>query len=63
MRITTKGLVLVLVGDAALLIGAVGLAGILQLSGSVGVSLIVVGIALNVFGVLEMIRAAREPNG
>ena len=62
MRITIKGLVLVLVGDAALLIGVLGLVGMLAMTSVVGVLVILAGIALNVYGVLEMIRAAREPH-
>jgi hypothetical protein len=63
VKVTTTGLALVFVGDAALLIGALGLAGVFQLSNTAGAASILVGIGLNVAGFLAMIRAARTPNG
>ncbi len=62
MQITTKGLTLVLAGDAALLVGALGLASVLELSRLAGIVLIVAGIALNAYGVLGIIRAAQQRN-
>jgi len=61
MRITTAGLLLILTGDAALVIAVLAFAGILQLSPPAAVLLLIVGIAFNIFGVARMIRAAREP--
>ena len=63
MQITITGLVLVLGGDAALVAGALGVAGVVQLSSVVAIALIVVGAALNLFGVLSMRRAARARQG
>jgi hypothetical protein len=47
-------------GDAALIAGILGLAGMLPLGRAVSLLLLVLGLALNALVILQIVKAARE---
>lgn len=60
MRITPGLLASITLGDAALVVGVLGLAGVLPLRTPVGTLLIVLGVAGNALGILRIVAAARR---
>jgi len=61
MRITPGTIALITLGDAALVVGALGLGGLIALGASVATVLVAVGVACNTLGIVRIVRAARRP--
>lgn len=61
MRLSPGLLASITLGDAALVVGVLGLAGVLRLGTAVSTLLIVLGVAGNVLGILRIVVAARRP--
>jgi hypothetical protein len=61
MRITPDTVALIVLGDAALVGGALGLGGVLGLRRSVAIVLIALGVACSALGILRIVATARRP--
>ena len=60
MRLTPGILARFGLGDASLITGILGLAGMLPLGRGLSLLLVVVGLALNALGILQIVKAARQ---
>jgi hypothetical protein len=62
MRISPGTLALLTLGDAALVIGALGLGAVIHLGAPVATLLLALGVSCNALGIGRIVRAARRPN-